>query len=126
MTDVLTLQRELFLLQQTVRRLEQQNTQQAKQISKLGTDLALVNAKTQRTGQNLGSLAIGSQDVTLAWPNPWPDTVYAVLIELITGTAALGNLHATLKSKTTDNVTITVAASVAIGAASIDVVGVRT
>lgn len=99
-----------------------------RQIATLTDSITKVNAKTQRASATIGPLSIGSQDVTITWPTPWPDTAYWVGIELLTGTAALGNLHATLKagSKTVNDCVITVSALASIATVGVDVVGVRT
>ena len=99
------------------------------QIRKLADALAAVNAKTQRTGTTVGPLSILTPtDVTITWPNPWPDTSYAVLVGIVTGTAAIGNAHATLKagSKTTTECVITIAVLANIASVGVDVVGIRT
>lgn len=101
---------------------------QGKQIQTLAADLAAVNAKTQRFTTTIGPLSIGATDVTVTWPNGWPDVGYSVTVNLISGTAALGNLHATLKSgtKTTTDCVVTVSASAAVASVGVDVIGVRT
>ena len=96
-------------------------------VNTLAKDLAKVNAKTQRAGTTIGPL-LGSTDVTITWPEPFPDAQYAVLIETVTGTAALGNVHATLKAgtKTAEGCVVTVSTLLNVASIGIDVVGIRT
>ena len=126
--SLIAVRRDLERRERDVDRLTNTVNKQHEQILLLGNDLALVNAKTQRAGVTIGPLSIGSSDVTITWPKEWPDTVYYVGIELLTGTGALGNLHATLKagSKTTVDCVVTVSASAAVASVGVDVVGVRT
>lgn len=125
MNELLTLRNAVLRL---YRELKNTVTVHAKQIGTLADSLAAVNAKTQRAGATIGPLAIGSQDVTVTWDTPWPDTAYGVYIELITGAAALGNLHATLKpgSKTMADCVVTVSTAVAVATVGVDVLGIRT
>ena len=117
-------------LLRAIRALKVTVTNHTANIAALADAVTAVNAKTQRTGAVItGPVSIGSQDVTVTWPTPWPDTAYAVIIELQSGTAALGNLHATVKAgtKTTVDCVVTVAAAAVIAAnVGVDVVGIRT
>ena len=92
--------------------------------------LAAVNAKTQRAVGNVAGLAVGNVDVTLTWPDEWPDTAYAVIATIVSGTGALGSLTATLKvgSKTVTGCVVTVANTgpSAVGAFAVDAIGIRT
>ena len=128
--DLFQLQRDLAQLTQRVRRLEASATKQHDQIILLGNDLAIVNAKTQRVGASLTTIIVGSIDVTITWPEPWPDTAYMVAPAILSGTGALGSLYATLKSgtKTVDDCVVTVANTglVTIASAGLDVLGIRT
>lgn len=94
-------------------------------IGNINTNLAAVNAKTQRAGTTT-ALVIGTQDFTIAWPTPWPDTAYGAWPSIISGPAQLGNIHVTVKTKTTDDVTVTVSSVAVVASAGIDVLGVRT
>lgn len=96
------------------------------QIQALQAALALVNAKTQRTGVPLTDLVVGTVDVTVTWPKSWPDTAYMVIPTIVSGPAALGKLTATMKSKTTTDCVITVGATGLVALAALDVLGVRT
>lgn len=89
--------------------------------------IVAINAKTQRTAVTT-SLAAGTNDITITWPTPWPDTIYWVGIELVSAAVQLGNLHATLKagSKTTTDCVVTVSAVSAVASVGVDVVGMRT
>jgi len=94
------------------------------------TAVAAVNAKTQRQGVTItGPFAVGNTDVTITWPNPWPDAGYGVYVSITSGTAALGSLSATLKAgtKTANDCVITVAntGASAVGTFGLDVLGVR-
>lgn len=105
--------------------------QLASQIRRLAAAVAAINAKTQRANTTVtGPFAVGSQDVTITWPQPWPDPGYSVIISIISGTAALGSIHATLKTgtKTTTDFVITVANTGAgpVGTFALDVIGIRT
>lgn len=97
-------------------------------IKALSDAVTAINAKTQRAGATVGPLSIGSSDTTITWDKPWPDTGYMVIVELVSGTAALGALHATLKvgSKTTTDCVITINATQAVASVGVDVLGVRT
>ena len=129
--DARILRRDLARLQQTVKQL-------ATAVSRLtGVDLgpvfaavSAVNAKTQRAAVTLPSLVVGSTDVTITWPTAWPDTAYAVIPTIVSGTGALGNLAATLKvgTKTTADCVVTVANTglVSVGTFAVDVIGIRT
>jgi|KBSSwiStaDraftv2_1062776.scaffolds.fasta_scaffold01170_62 hypothetical protein len=129
--DLAALRRDVDQLQQAVRRLTDTVNHQHDQIILLGNDLGVVEARTQRVGANLSSIVVGSIDVTITWPTPWNDTVYTVMPTILSGTAALGALYATLKagsSKTETSCVITVANTglVTIVSAALDVVGIRT
>ena len=74
---------------------------------------------------NLGTATV---DVTITWPNAFPDTNYTVTPQLTTTTAALiGKATATVKSKTTTGcvVTVTVNALVTLGALVLSAVAIR-
>lgn len=128
--DSRTLRRDLGKIQQVAKQLATTVTNQAEAIAALATALAAVNAKTQRTGAAVGGLAVGNVDVAITWPNTWPDTLYGVIINITSGTGALGSLDATLKAgtKTIDGCVVTVAntGASAVGAFGLDVVGIRT
>lgn len=101
------------------------------QIKALADALTAVAAKTQRAAATItGPFAVGSTDVTITWPTPWPDTAYGVIPTIVSGTAALGSLDATLKSgtKTTVDCVVTVANTGAnpVGTFALDVIGIRT
>lgn len=97
---------------------------------KVATALDRLNARTQRAGASLTNIAVGVTDVTITWPNGWPDAAYLVAPMIISGGAALGTLYATVKSgtKTASDVVITVANTGAapVAAAALDVLGIRT
>lgn len=97
-------------------------------IAKLADAIAAVNNKTQRFTTTIGPLGIGAHDVLITWERPWPDTGYGVLIEPITGQAAIGQVHASLKpgTKTTTQCEVTVVVAVAVASVGVDVVGIRT
>lgn len=105
--------------------------QLASQLRRLATVVAAINAKTQRANTTItGPFAVGSLDVTITWPQAWPDAGYSVIINIISGTAALGSIHATLKSgtKTAVDCVVTVAntGTNAVGTFAVDVIGIRT
>jgi len=115
-------------LRRDLNRIVQQQRQTA---ADLATALAALAATTQRTNTAVaGPFAVGSVDLGVAWPLAWPDAGYGVWLSIVSGTAALGSLTATLKSgtKTPTGCVITVAntGSAAVGAFAIDVLGVRT
>jgi len=87
-------------------------------------------AATQRANNTQPGLAVGTTDITITWPLPWPDTAYLVIPTIICGTAALGSLHATLKqsAKTPADCVITVAntGAATVGQYALDVLGIRT
>lgn len=122
MDDLTTAKRELLQATRTLKATVD------KRIARLADAITLVNAKTQRAGTTIGPVPIGSTDVAITWDRPWPDTAYMVAIELITGTAALGALHATLKvgSKTLTDCVITVNTTAAVASVGVDILGVRT
>ena len=98
-------------------------------VNALGADLVKVNAKEQRAGASVEGLAIGLHDVTITWPEPWPDTLYGVWPSLQLGDAALGSVTAILKpgSKTTTGCVIRIrAVNLVGGTVGVDVLGVRT
>lgn len=74
-----------------------------------------------------GPFGPGNADVTVTWPTPWPDAGYGVWVSIISGTAALNAISATLKSgtKTANDCVITVASTTAVGTFALDVLGVR-
>lgn len=112
---------ELQAITRTVSRLSEK-------LRALATALVKVNDKTQRTGATTDALAIGLHDVTITWPQPWPDTGYGVWVSLQLGDAALGNVHAILKpgSKTTTGCVIRIRCLAAVATVAVDVLGVRT
>lgn len=122
--------RALVRLENTVNRLTAAATAQAIKIAGLSEVLAAVNAKTQRAAATLTGLNVGNVDVSIVWPQPWPDTQYAVIPTIVSGTGALGSLAATLKNgtKTAAGCTVTVANTgpSAVGAFAVDVIGIRT
>ena len=94
-----------------------------------GNTVAGATQRVPVTG--LGPLAIGNIDVPITWPVSWPDQVYMVIPVIISGTAAIGSLNATLKadgSKNAAGCTITVAntGTGPVGPFALDVLGVRT
>jgi len=123
--DARTLRRDLIKLTQLVR----QNTTALSN----GPDdlLAFFRSRIQRGSASVaGPFAVGSVDITIAWPLVWPDAGYGIWVSIISGTAALGSLSATLKSgtKTVNDCVITVANTGAgpVGAGfAVDVLGVR-
>jgi len=129
MDDLRALRRDLTRAQQAIRQLTDSATNQAANIAALSVALAAVNAKTQRASANVGGLAVGNVDVTITWPQTWPDTAYAVIPTILSGTGALGSLDATLKNgtKTANDCVITVAntGAASVGAFALDVIGVR-
>lgn len=105
--------------------------QLAGQLRRLAAAVAAINAKTQRGSATItGPFAVGNTDVTITWPQAWPDAGYSVIISIISGTAAIGSLDASLKvgSKTVNDCAITVANTGAgpVGTFALDVVGIRT
>jgi hypothetical protein len=91
--------------------------------------IAALAAKTQRVNTSIGPLAIATPvDVTITWDSEWPDLGYGVWIQLTTGNAALGGVHATLKagSKTTTECVVTVTAALVVATVGLDVLGART
>lgn len=143
MTDVRTLEGDVRRLKQAVHQLVTSATNQADniaalaasatsqagQITALSASLAAVNAKEQRVGVSLPTLAVGATDVTVTWPVAWPDTAYGVWISILAGTATVPALHATLKAgtKTTVDCVVTIVNSTAgVVATGIDVLGIRT
>lgn len=98
------------------------------QIKALKAYIDTVNGKTQRVTTTIGPIAIGATDVTITWPQPWPDTAYGVIPTLVTGDAAVGNVHAQLKNgtKTTTDCVVRVVTTAALASIGIDVLGVRT
>lgn len=86
------------------------------------------NLRQKRAVVNLGPLAIGTQDIEIPWPVPFPDDTYWVGVELITGSAGFGTVHAQLKAgtRTPGSCTITVVASAAVAVAFLDVVAIHT
>lgn len=100
----------------------------ATKVRSLGQDLIKVNAKTQRAGATVEGVTIGFTEVTITWPEPWPDTLYGAYPTLIVGNAALANLRCTVKpgSKTTTQCVIVVQALALIASVGVDVLGVRT
>ncbi len=104
-------------------------TNQATNIADLSTSLAAVNAKTQRVGASLPTLAVGATDVTVTWPAAWPDTAYGVWVSILAGGGTVAQLHATLKNgtKTVNDCVVTVVNGTGgVVATGIDVLGVRT
>jgi len=105
-------------------------TTQAGQIQALATALRTVANRIQRTVATVQTLPVGSTEVTLTWPDPWPDTAYGVYPSIVSGLGALGSLHTTLKagSKTVTNCVVIVAntGTATVGTFVIDAVGIRT
>jgi hypothetical protein len=116
-----------------VQRIKAANTKLTQQIQALNERLT-TNTQTLKdaitaVNQNIGPLiAAIPQDITITWPNPWPDTGYGIWTQIATGNAVLGQIHATLKanSKTETECVVTVLAAVAVTSAGLDVIGART
>ena len=128
--DLRAIRRELTRVEQVARQLADVVANQAAHIAELADGLRAVNAKTQRASATItGPFAIGNTDVTITWDQPWPDTAYGVVATIISGTAALGSLDATLKvgTKTVNDCVVTVANTglASVGTFALDVVGVR-
>lgn len=90
--------------------------------------LAALDTREMRVNQAIGPLvALTPLDVTVNWPQEWPDTVYSVVPILTTGSAVLGAVSCTPKSgsKTTTQCVVTVEASVAVVSAGLEVTGIR-
>lgn len=102
---------------------------QLRQLADTLTNLAAGTTTTQRAGATLGGLSVGNTDITITWPRPWPDTTYAVIPTIVSGTGALGSLDATLKagSKTITDCVVTVANTglLAVGQFAVDCIGMR-
>lgn len=130
MSDELrALRRDLAETKQLARQAATVATTLADKVQALADALTAVNAKTQRAGVSLPTLAAGVTDVTITWPNPWPDTAYGVWISILAGGGTAPLLHCTLKNgtKTTDDCVVTVINSTGgVVATGIDVLGVRT
>lgn len=128
--DIRSLKRDLAKALQAAKQAAQVAAGLADSVQALTVALGLVNAKTQRTAASISGLAVTSVDQTVTWPDLWPDTQYGVYVSVVSGTAALGGLHATLKpgTKTNQDCVITVANTglAAVGAFALDVLGVRT
>jgi hypothetical protein len=111
-------------------RIDARLTELAGKVFDLAQALGRINAKDQRFGVTVNSIAVGATDVTVTWPQPWPDQAYIVIPTLITGAAATGLLSASLQpgSKTTDGCVITLVnrSGATIASAGLDVLGVRT
>lgn len=117
-------------IQAMLKRLADLAAVQASQIATLAAGQTALAAVTQRSTITLSGIVVGSIDVTISWPDSWPDTAYMVIPTIVSGTGALGSLTATFKAgtKTPDDCVVTLANTgpVTIGTASLDVLGVRT
>jgi hypothetical protein len=120
----------LRTLSATIQRIVDHERTQDANLAALAGGLSAVNAKTQRVGATLTSIAVGATDTTITWPTAWPDTAYGVYTGIVSGAAAQGLLFAQLKTgtKTTTDCVVTVVnlGVTPITTAAIDVLGVRT
>jgi hypothetical protein len=111
-------------------RIDARLTELAGKVFDLAQALAKVNAKDQRAATTVSNIVVGATDVTVTWPQSWPDQLYIVIPTLITGAAATGLLFASLKPGTrTENdcvVTLVNRSAATIASAGLDVLGVRT
>lgn len=122
-------------LKRTIKALSQRAKTQAENIAALAisatnqaTQIAAINNKTQAVNQAITLTAGIALDVTITWPDEWPDTAYNIIPIITSGTAVLGQIHATPKaaSKTTTDCTVTVLSPVAVASAGLYVLGIRT
>lgn len=131
--DPRSLRRAITALEATVAQLSRtleatSGTTQASQIQQLATALRAVAGKTQRATTTVQGLTVGSTEVTITWPDPWPDTQYGVIATVVSGLGALGALHTTLKtgSKTASDCVVIVASTAVVGTFAVDAIGIRT
>ena len=110
---------ELARLARRVRQLERKP-------ATLATLVALAPG-VRRFAQSIGPLSAGSVDVVVTWPLPFGGEDYIVLPELLTGTAALGAVHATLKAgtRTPLGCEVTVSSTTVVLVVVLDVIGIR-
>lgn len=99
-----------------------------KQFKALTVRLVVTEAlRTKRVAVSIGPVSVGTTDVVIPWPVPFADDLYFVAVELISGAAGLGTLHAQLKvgSRTPEGCEITVTATAAVTVVVLDVLAVR-
>jgi hypothetical protein len=94
---------------------------------KLTTSLAALALKTKRMAVNAGPVTAGSTDHTIVWPVPFADDNYFVSVEVLSGAAGIGALHAQLKigSRTPSQSEITLTSTGNVAVVILDVLAVR-
>ena len=125
MADLGTLARDLVKVWQAIRQLTATVTKQGEHIAALAATAQLGASQIERAAADLSPLAIGTQDVTLTWANPFPDTAYIVIATRVTGAAGLTTVDAVLKTKDTDSCVVTVKSLAVVAVAFLDVVAIR-
>lgn len=104
----------------------------SRQLRTHATAIALINAKVenrvQRYTTTVGPLSIGTTDVTVTWPRPFPDADYWVGIQVVSSSGQLGNIHTTLKAgtRTATGCVVTVSTAANVASIAVDVIGTRT
>lgn len=94
---------------------------------KLTTALAALALKTKRMAVNAGPVTAGSTTHTIVWPVPFADDNYFVAVEILSGAAGIGVLHAQLAvgSRTPSQCDITLTSSGNVAVVILDVLGIR-
>lgn len=125
MADLGTLARDLIKVSQALHQLTATVTKQGEHIAALAATDQRGASQIERASADLSPLAIGTQDVTLTWANPFPDTAYIVIATRVTGAAGLTTVDAVLKIKDTDSCVVTVKSLAVVAVAFLDVVAIR-
>lgn len=125
MADEGNLSRSLVKAWQAIRQLTAVVEKQGGLIARLGATATLGASQIERASADLSPLAIGTQDVTLTWATPFPDTAYIVIATRVTGAAGLNTVDAVLKTKAEDSCVVTVKSLAVVAVAFLDVVAIR-
>lgn len=125
MADEGNLTRSLVKVRQAIRQLTATVTKQAQHIAGLTATVTMGASQIERATVDLSPLAIGTQDVTITWVNPFPDTAYIVLPTTPSGLAGLGTVSTVLKTKDVDGCVVTVKSLAVVAVAFLDVVAIR-
>lgn len=125
MADEGNLSRSLVKAWQAIRQLTATVTRQGEHIAALTATVTMGASQIERATVDLSPLSIGTQDVTITWANPFPDTAYIVVPTTPSGLAGLGTVSTVLKTKADDGCVITVKSLAVVTVAFLDVVAIR-
>lgn len=118
----------IALLQQQVNQLTAAVKELRQKVKALTVRLVVTEAlRTKRMALSIGPVAVGTTDHVITWPVPFADDQYWIGVEILSGAAGFGTLHAQVKltSRTAMGCEITVTATAAVAVVVLDVLAIR-